>query len=396
MGELIPGGLSVTPLNVYVERLGAVFRAALGDDLSLDPETVQGRLIRGIAPLFAEVEQLILWRIGGFNLNTMAGGQLDDMGALAGIVRRPARVSVATVTLSGVSGSVIPSGTRFRSSAGDVWQLSSTVTIGPAGSVTAAVQAQVTGPVTAPVGAIAAVVDGVVGLAAVANEAAAVAGVEAESDEAYRRRIAGARAAYAAGSAEAVRARVLALDDVTDCVVLSNSGSAAAVVKGVNVDAGSVHVIVRGAAAPLPVATAILTGLIPGSKTSGAVTQSVWMLGGSHNVKFTRASEVAVKIAVNVNASRDTFSGDSLVRIRSNVVQWWRGTFNPLAVPVAVGLGVLPDASSLYPAVLAVPGVSVRSVSIAKKADSQAITAVRADQVLTLVASDVVVDVDYG
>jgi hypothetical protein len=102
----------------------AEFRAALGSDLSIEDETPQGVLIVGEVQSRSAAAANNAALANQINPDVSGGVFLDALSALSGLQRAAATVTVVSgVELTGVPGTVIPTGTRARTSAGDVFAL---------------------------------------------------------------------------------------------------------------------------------------------------------------------------------------------------------------------------------------------------------------------------------
>jgi len=109
--------------------LEAAFRTAFGNNTRVDAQSVNGQIIgvmsERLADLWALLEQIYA---AGF-LDGATGAALDDLVAHAAITRKPATYSVATITLTGTSGTV-PAGSIFADAAGTHWVTTADGSIG--------------------------------------------------------------------------------------------------------------------------------------------------------------------------------------------------------------------------------------------------------------------------
>lgn len=243
------------------------------------------------------------------------GVQLDIIGALRGVPRNQPTYSTATVTLTGTSGTVIPAGKLVEGGGTDGtarWALTADATIGGAGTVTATVQAQEAGVITAGVGDIDAIVTPVSGWTAVTNAAAVsestTAGTARETDSAYRLRQAQSLQITGSTNAAAIRAALRDLDFVTTAIVVENDTGAAVTTRGVTVSAYSIAVIIAPAFAGLTTAqktsigSTIYQRLAAGISTTSAAN-SVDVTGDdglAKTIYWADVSSLAVTVAVTV------------------------------------------------------------------------------------------------
>ena len=98
MARLTEAGIEPTDLTGYVTRLEEAFRVALGEDLSLAPETPQGQLIGVLAIVFAELDEVLVHVVGGLNVRQASLRQLDDYGSLVDLRRIAGERTTVTAT----------------------------------------------------------------------------------------------------------------------------------------------------------------------------------------------------------------------------------------------------------------------------------------------------------
>ncbi len=230
----------------YFEELVSGYEAATGAVIDRERDMV-------LAPLFAAVAD----RHGAFDEGLQAtreqldpskatGTDLDAICNLVGVLREQASASTALVTLTGTTGTVIPSGALVEGGGADNrarWLLLNPVTIGGGGTAAGEVEAAVAGLVEAGAGEINKVVSVVSGWTGVTNAAAAVPGQEIESDQALRSR---RQRALQGGSSSvnAIRRALEALPDVQVAIVLENDTNADLVLSGLTLTPHALAVVV--------------------------------------------------------------------------------------------------------------------------------------------------------
>ena len=356
MARVTPQGIEPTPLEDYVERLGSVFRAAFGEELDLGPESPQGQLIGMLGLMLAEQDEALVAVANGFSVHRALGSQLDDLGSLLGIERRQETHSTVDVTLTGQAGTTIPEGSRARTAAGDIFALTSAVTIPAAGSMTATMRAVDPGPVPADAGGLDGIVDLIVGWTGVTNPAAATLGTLVETDASYRARYALETARNARSATEAVLAAVLGVDEVTDALIRENSTGSTVTVQGKPIGAHSICVVAEGGA-DAAVAAAIARSKTAGTGTSGDTTVNVAHAGGwTVPIRFSRVRRVPITITMALTLDAG-FPSDGTSRIIRQAVAHVEG------LAIAEHL----SAQRLLAAVLSVPGHTV-SLGVGRKA----------------------------
>lgn len=245
---------SLTSAGLTLERATAI-RDRILDDLEALPgvgtidrtrldQRVDGQYASIMAQLIDELGQALQSVADARSINNAQGRQLDDLCELTGTVRDAATYSTAPVTLAGTSGTVIPAGSLVENSTtGSRWVLQDAVTLA-SGTGSGTVQAQTAGAVQAEAGQIDTIVSGVTGWDTVTNASAAVVGSERETDQALRLRRLVELQGAGAGSANAIRAAVSALESVTGVVVIANNSPTAGTVQGVALDGSTIAVFI--------------------------------------------------------------------------------------------------------------------------------------------------------
>ena len=355
-------------------------------------DTVQGILARAFAAMLVQIDAEVLWRVNGFNPDTMIRGQLDDYAVAFDIERNAATKSTGTITITGASGTVIPEGSEVQAAnSDDVFVTDTEVTIASTGTVDVAITAEDAGLIQANADTITVIVDVIAGWTSVTNAAALTAGRNEETDDAFRARIEEARDRNAFGSIAAIRSRILDVDDVTYAAVLENRTANSVTTRGVTIAAGGVAAVVHGGTDD-DIAEAIYLSTVPGQTLSGTTTATYTPTDaptGSVTINFTKATEVASQIVLAVTGD-GSFPGDGLSQIRTNLLALWAGTFTAgTFVSTPAGVGDLPTDDHMRMAVNQTPGTTITSLALQRKSDNSAITSVDADEILTLVEADI-------
>lgn len=299
-----PFGLLATGFNPMrladcVSELEDDFKTAFGTNIRLDDRSVFGQLIGVIAErtsdVWAEAEKVY----AAAYLAGATGAALDDLVALAGIARRPASLSLVTLTLGGTNGTIIPIGSVSRDPTTlERWVHLSTVTIA-LGTASVFASPERTGPVQALTGTVFDRATPISGWTSSVVASDAVRGRDVETDASLRARYLLSMRAQGGSAVEAIRAAVLRLDDVTECLIIENETYAVdaegrppksfeTVVRAV-VDAGVEQTIVD----------TIWAGKPAGIETYGSQTGSALdSHGDAQVVKWSRPTEKPVYIIV--------------------------------------------------------------------------------------------------
>ena len=304
----------------YTVRFAADIDAGIGPGTDFAPETPQAQLAGTLGASHAQLDVAIVRGYNANNVNTASGRELENLTAWLGIYRLQPAPSTATVTLTGASGTVVPSGTRIRSTNGDFFATDAEITLsGTTGDAT--VTAVETGPVRVAAGTLTALATSVQGITAVTNATAGVQGRNLETDQQLRNRYYDILAFNALGSAAALQAAVLDVPGVTFCVVRDNPTANAVTVQGVSIPDHSFVAVVEGGA-DLAVGEAIAQRKPMGIASSGSTTQSVTHLGGfAESIRFERIQTVAVKFTIALSTTVD-YEGVLTARIKQALVDF--------------------------------------------------------------------------
>jgi hypothetical protein len=247
------------------------------------------------------------------------GIQLANIGVIVGVPPNDATFSTATVTLTGIAGTVIIAGNVVEG--GGInddarWDTLTDVTIGGGGTVDVVVQAEEEGSVEAIATQIDKIVTPVSGWTSVSNAIKASPGDDKETDGEYRARQEAELSVSGAASAAAIRSILLGdLDFLTGVIVLENDDIATQVVEGITMPGKSSALIVL----PDPLTTDQIeqmvtlyyTNLSIGIETVGAESTTILGADGiSKTVRFGYATSLAVTVAYVLTLDTGVVIGD--------------------------------------------------------------------------------------
>lgn len=387
---LTASGVIVPNTDDLLATVQAEWRQVFGQDLIVDSETPQGKMIAAEVVAREAFLRSNAALANQINPNVSGGVFLDALMALTGTDRAAAVRSVVTgVTLSGVAGAIIPSGAQAQTTAGDVFALSGAVTLDGTGHGVGVFQAVEAGPVDCPTGALSTIVTLVNGWETVNNSGTAqtTLGQLQAADYAARRARRLRLGTSASSTPEAVSAALAALPGYLSHEFRENDTGASATIDGVTIDAHSIWVCVYGAS-DAAVAGALLGAKGMGAGWSGSTTQAIVdsTSGQLYQVKFTRPTGIAVELRVTVGAGSTL--ADPAAAVRSAVLAWAAGQQDG-EDGLVVGADVSPfEVAGAICRVL--PGLYVKKVEVATVAAGVWQTdpiAIGLDQIATLAAS---------
>lgn len=347
-------------LNTIKAEIEASLQTAFGLSVDLSPNEPLGQLVG----IFAEREAL-LWEYMeatyfAFYPDTAAGVSLDNLASLTGITREPATYSQATVTFTrtvgGTGDIVIPAGFQVSVSGASDRVFATTapaVLLNGDNTIDVPVRCTVTGPVVALAGTLTVIVSGLFGIASATNAADALVGSSAETDVDLRFRRLSELQAPGTSAAEGIRTALLALDFVTEAIVVENETD---VTDGDGRPPHSFEAIVAddGEVANEPIIAETIWASKPaGIQTFGTITETVTdSQGFTHDVKFSRPGDVEIWVDVTVTPNTDPNEGDLYPADGDDQV---------IAAILAYGNGLTIGRdvvfSRVYAAVAQVPGV---------------------------------------
>jgi hypothetical protein len=224
------------------------FRAALGSDLVIAPESPEGVLIAVETEARDAVVRNNAELANQINPVRAGGVFLDAVAALTGLSRRSAEPSTVVARLSGVPETIIQAGARVATEAGDVFRTRSDVMLDADGSARLMVFSDELDAVPAPAGSLTRILDHVLGWEGVANTEAAVLGQAVESDAVFRKRREDTLFLQGVALPGAVISGVLDVPGVRSMAFRENYTAQEQVIDGVTMPAHSIYAVVDGGA----------------------------------------------------------------------------------------------------------------------------------------------------
>lgn len=304
-------GVIVPDTSTLKSDVQAEYTDQFGDDLLLEDETPQGRLIDVETTARSGVVGLTAQTANQINPNVAAGIFLKDICALHGVSADPdAATLLDGVVLSGTPKTIIPSGSRIADADNNYYALVAQVTLGADGTATGSFQATVYGALDPAANTVVTIVDGLFGWVSVTNpNAPTTVGSFSTTDAELRLKRLAMLSQMGKGPVEAINANVLAASGVRWLTSRDNPSSTGATIDGVVLPPSATWICVQGGV-DADIGQAILaskqTGspLTPGSGNGTAVNLSVvnTTSGQTYPVIFTRPDELRLTARVTVNS----------------------------------------------------------------------------------------------
>jgi hypothetical protein len=300
------------------------YRAALGADLVVTPDTPEGVLITAEVLARDAVVRNNAALANQINPNIAGGVFLDAIWALTGGERTQSTRSTAECTVTGANGTILNTVNRFRSATGELWVVTAAVTIGVSGVAVVPVRAIEYGPIAAPIGSITQIVISSIGLEAVTNLTAATLGTLAQSDAAVRALRKKTLALQGTGLPVAITSALYAVEGVRSLTFRENTTGGTLVIDGVSLVEHSIYACVDGGS-DIDIATALLGTKSIGADFNGDVSVDVTdpSSGQVYNVLFARPDLIAVLIRVTCRVTNPLINPETAVR--SAILAYTRG-----------------------------------------------------------------------
>lgn len=301
------------------------WKAALGADLQTTPDTPQGVMIAGETAARSEVLRTNAALANQINPNIAGGVFLDAICALLGLERLTAtRTLVRDVALTGQPSTPVPAGVQARTAANDLFESVGSVVLDGAGTATVDFQSVAYGPIPCAAGALAFVVDSVLGWETVSNPDDGVVGVAEQSDESLRnlRRLTLARQGIS--TIEAQVSDLMALPNVKSLQFRENIAATTESVDGILMVAHSVWACVDGGSDD-DIARSLLENKTNGAAWNGAVVVNVLepFSGQEYEVKFDRPTSIPMLVRVTVRPGTSLI--DAQIAVRNAVMDYVNG-----------------------------------------------------------------------
>ena len=226
----------------------AEFRAALGQDLVVAPESPEGMLIAVETEARDAVVRNNAELANQINPVRAGGVFLDAIAALTGLSRRSAEPSTVVARIMGVPETIIPEGSRVATEAGDVFRSRSATMLDNNGAGTLMFFSEAHDAIPAPAGSLTRILDHVLGWEGVTNPDPAVPGQSEESDAVFRKRREDTLFLQGVALPGAVMSGVLDVPGVRSMAFRENYSAEEQTIDGVTMPPHSIYAVVDGGA----------------------------------------------------------------------------------------------------------------------------------------------------
>lgn len=303
-------GLQIKTIEEILDELSTQQKAEIDAALNTAPDEPIGQLNGIFAAQLREAWEVLAVAYNGFNPDAAEGFLLEKLSALTGTLREGATKSTVTTTCDLDAATTLLAGTHFAHVVGEPdnrWTPQADYTAAGAGAQTVDFEAENAGAVIANAGTLTVIATPVTGWNSVTNPTDATVGKEIDTDAELRERREEELRATGSATLDAIRADVIADEDVLQCSVFENTSN---VVDAQGLPPKSIEVVVFDGTPPVltndEIAQLIFDTKAAGIEAfgieSGTATDS---LGAFHTIKFSRPTEreVWVEMFVSVNIS---------------------------------------------------------------------------------------------
>lgn len=212
--------------QIQAEIITRLDAAGLPSEIDFSRDTAGGILVDAIAVQLGRIWEAAGAVYDAFDPANATGQILDNIGLIRGVPRLQATFSRVTLTLTGVTGTVIPAGSEVEGGGDPAsparWATAEALTLAAGDNLLEAVATE-RGSILAGVSEIDQIVTPIAGWATVTNATPAVPGNDLEQNAPYRQRQ--RLGLVGAGSVGAIRLELSKVEGVTAVVVLENRGA---------------------------------------------------------------------------------------------------------------------------------------------------------------------------
>jgi uncharacterized phage protein gp47/JayE len=289
-------GVSIPTYNDIYQSLIATFQSIYGSSIYVAPDSQDGQFLAAIAQAIFDCDQAAVTIFQSFSPLYSQGAQLSSLVKINGLSRLVPTQSTAVGTVVGVAGTIITNGS-VADTAGNIWNLPTTVTIPTGGSISVTVTAQNAGNIAAPAGTINIINTAQYGWQSFVSTSDAVQGTAVETDTALRTRQTLSVDTQAVGILPGMLGAIGNVPGVTRYTAYQNATNST---DANGLPAHSVSVVVAGGTTTA-IAAAIQSREWPGMTTYG--TTSVTVLnsyGQTEVINYYTLSTVQIYFAITI------------------------------------------------------------------------------------------------
>ena len=311
-------GMHIPTYSDIRDDLITQMKQIFGDDIYIDEDSQDYQQISIFARKIFDTNALALLTYNNRTVNTAIGVGLDNLCAIAGIVRKAATYSTVQLTIVGNPSTVITKGQASDENDEHIWNLPDSVEIPDSGTITVEATCNDAGDITVASNTITKIVTPVFGWFSVVNNFNGSGGTDQETDAELRGRYALATSSPSQTVFESIIASVSAVEGVKRIKAYENDTGS---VNDLGHPAHSITLVVEGGD-DTDVATEIYYKKTPGCYTNGTTSVDIVSLSGNTTkISFYRPTYVDtyVKVSLKKLASyNDEYAND----IKAAIVEY--------------------------------------------------------------------------
>lgn len=330
-------GVIIPETSEILETVQQEYKGALGEDLSLEESTPQGRLIDTETQARQSTIRFNAAMANSMiNIRLCSGPALDAWGTNFDVPRNGATSSTVTVLVTGVADTVIPAGSQALDVNGIIWNAQSEIIIGQNGSATGTFECSQTGEISLGVNELTVIVtgstSGVNGWETITNTSVATLGSEKESDAAYFLRII---ASIFSGTAlfGNYSTAAYSVPGVNDVYLQENPYGTPLILDGITIPAHSVFVCVDGGNS-YDVAYALYEVKSAGCGWTGNTTVIVTdkVFNTLNTVMYESPQAAAFKFNIKATSLNNS-NADLETTIQNIIIDYFSGVYSNIGYP---------------------------------------------------------------
>ena len=303
-------GMHIPTYTDIRDDLISKMKEIFGNDIYIDEDSQDYQQISIFAKKIFDTNALALLTYNNRTVNTAIGVGLDNLCAIAGIVRKAATYSTVQLTLTGAPTTVITSGKASDKDDEHIWNLPNSVVIPESGTITVEATCNDAGDITVSSNTITKIVTPVFGWYSVVNNFNGSGGTNEETDSELRGRYALATAAPSETVFESIIASVSAVEGVKRIKAYENDTGTT---NSLGHPPHSITLVVEGGD-DTDVATEIYFKKTPGCYTNGTTSVDIVSLSGNTTrISFYRPTYKTVYVKVSLkklSSYNDEYAND--------------------------------------------------------------------------------------
>ena len=310
-------GISAPTYSNVLSYLVTQTRSILGPDIYLQNDSQLYQILAIVALAQADDNAQTIATYNSFSPSTAQSTALSLLVKINGIARAISTNSTATVTIVGVTGTIITNGV-VADRLGNQYTLPSSILIPVTGTIDVLATSVNTGAILSPSGSITQIVTPTLGWQSVTNASASEPGNPVETDAALRQRQSLSTSYPAVANIDAIQASVANITGVISMRLYENTTSTTdtdgSISGAIGLPGHSIAVVTQGGD-PIQIANAIASKKSPGCGTYGTTTEPVIIGNTTTDINFSQSTQenIQATIVITPKAGYNVNIGQNMV-----------------------------------------------------------------------------------